>query len=611
MDIQTAIQAENGTLIGWDPDLIEPQEITLIQDLENWVKNQFERWNNVQFAMSDNLYCASFFMVLYMQLLPKFMNLRLERCKTNEVHSFHIRMYLASHHELDRFMPYLTLKQQLWLYRNILYIERNFGHSSQFYKLIERILTERDIPIGEYTVRQLDDFTQYFSPVLQARMRLINDNRNALSVSYHPLPELFDKEEPLAPGNPLYYETYADRDFRRFETHNSSVTKTKDLMSSMVDYSNAIPEPFEMVALREWCHMASIGYYDVVINFRDVKTSEMRNLFAKDAFIYMSYLSLMADGIEVLEVPRYLNMQFRRIPKPSHADLMSVMGYQRRDWSILAQAVLDGQPNPQPFFSITSFNTYLRQVTEQAYWHWFVISATEDLYDRGEVENMIRRLYANEMVEFDVETTDMADWLAMKNLPSYDLTRDEALAQVQELYETAVGYRFDASKSPRNIQRALIDLLTTLSSYSIQFIREINDSDVIPLNWPAVRLGDPRQSQSEYRSIEAGVEVLEGRGHSQNFFPIEAVNDVGVHNHSAQYTLNRQITVGTDMVTETIVQETYSDYGNSPDVGLTYPGQDVELEKTEGVFGLTLFEALPESAKQTIKSKYQSPSFNQ
>lgn len=610
VNIQHAIEAESGTILGWEPSLVEPQEITLIEDLEVWVKNQFERWNNVQFAMSDNLYCTSFLTMLQMFIMAKLMNLRTARCKTPEAHSFHIRMYLASHHGLDRYMPYMTLKQQLWFYRNILYIERNYGKIHQFMTLIERVLTERGIPVGEYTVRQLDDFFPNYAPVLQARMRLINDDQNSLNVDFHPVEELFLKEYPLAPGNQLWYETYTSRDFERFQDHNTAVTKTKDLVSSMVDYSNAVPEPFEVVAIREWCHLASIGFYDVAVNFQDIKTTEARTLFAEDAFIYMTYLSLMAEGIQIDTVPRYLNMQFRRHPKPSKEDLLSVMDYERRDLSHIVDLVWGQQPNIAPMFSVTSFFNHIQTQYNLAYWHWFLISSMHDMDDRAMVENMIRRLYADQIVEFTTETDDMAAWLASKNLPEYNLTHQEALLQVREIYENATGYQIDGTKQLRNIQKALVDLMTELSSYSIQFIREVNDSDIIPINWPAVRLGKIKPFQSEYRREDTAVEVLNLTALSELNVSYEVGADTWFQAHTAHYQQQFSVTVGTDVVTKTEAVSHYQDFAKADVVDVSYEGQDPELDRKVGAIGATLFENLDEAVKRTVKSKYQSSVFN-
>ncbi len=605
VDIVTAVDAENGTILGFPKDLVESNEMTLLQDLEAYIKKQYLRWFNVQFAMSDNLYVAVFLASLAEFVLPKLLNLRLTRCKTNEANSFHVRMYLASHGELDRYLPYMTLKQSLWLYRNICYIERNPGKVRQLTRLIQHLLTDRSIPIGEYSVRQLDSY-QGYTPELIARLKLLNVDQNSLTLDYHSLPLLYDKELPEATGNKLYFETYAERDTARFATVNSAVTQTKVLHSAMVDYSDAVPEPFEVVSIRQWAYMANHGLYDVAINFKDPKTSETRTLFAKDAFFYMYYVSLRADGLTVPVVPDYLNMQQRRDPKPSVADLLKVVPTKEHDLTAIAQQIWQRQPNIAPCYSVTAFNDLARKLTDEAYWHWFLIASTEDLYERALVENMVKALYEDVRMTPDVAPIDTETWLSQNSLPVYDLSHQEALELIRSIYQAATGGLVDNALVPKNIQRAMIAVMAQLSSYSIQFTHEINDSSILPVNWPAVRFGNQKASQADYRVIEAGTIVLDSSERSAASAEIGITKDLWLAPYPAAMQHYRTIVFdpSVDQVNRAVLRLSVSDPAPVHTVAITYPGQDSALEETMGLPGYTSFDRLPESARQSLKSHH-------
>lgn len=604
-DIQIAIAAENGTILTYPKDLVESNETTLLLDLEAYVKKQYARWFNVQFAMSDNLYVAVFLAALAEFILPKLLNLRLARCKTNEAHSFHVRMYLASHGELDRYLPYMTLKQSLWLYRNICYIERNPGKVRQLARLIQHLLTERGIPIGEYSVRQLDSY-QGYTPELIARLKLLNVDQNSLTLDYHDLPLLYDKELPEAPGNERYFQTYAERDTERFATANSAVTQTKVLHSSMVDYSDAVPEPFEMVSIRQWAYMANNGLYDVVINFKDPRTSETRTLFAKDAFFYMYYVSLMAEGITVPTVPEYLNMQQRRHPKPSLADLLKVVPTKEHDLAAIAQQVWKRQPNITPCYSVTAFNKLAQTLTDEAYWHWFLISSTEDLYERALVENLIKALYEDVRMSLDITPTDTEAWLAQNSLPVYDLSYKEAQDLIKSIYEASTGRTVDNTKILKNIQRAMIAVTKQLSSYSIQFTHEINDSRILPINWPAVRFGNQKASQADHRVVEAGSIILDSSEHGGATAEVGITKDLWLAPYPAAMQHYRTVVMdpSVDQINHAVLAVSVSDPAPVHTVSITYPGQDEALEEAMGLPGYTSFERLPESARLSLKSHY-------
>lgn len=605
VNIQDAIAAENGDILTYPAHLIEPNELTLILDLEAYLKRQFARWYNVQFAMSDNLFCAAFFTSLHLFILPKLLNLRLLRCKTSEVHSFHVRMYLASHEKLDRYLPYLTLKQSLWLYRNICYLERNSGKVVQFAKLIDHLLTERDIPIGEYSVRHLDSFDQVYKPEQLARIKILNTNANILAVDYHSVEALFQKEIPVASDNEVYLDTYQATEIDRFKWSPSSIIQTKALHSSMVDYSDAVPEPFEMVALRQWCYMANHGLYDVVINFKDPKTAEPLALFAREAFIYMQYIALSAEGLTFTTFPEFLNMQQRIHPLPSIETLLSVTDQDRHDLRAVAEALWTRQPLITPCYSVTSFYAQVRKLTDEAYWHWFLISSMEDLYERGMVENMVKRLYEDVRMVYDVSDMDVATWLDVNNLPVYDLDQSEAKLLIKSIYEAATGLKVDDTKQLKNIQKALIDLTMELSSYSIQTTYEINTDDIISIRWPAIRIGNIRATQTDQRQVDNGSLVQDGASHSSEKAHVGTDIDHFAIPKECPTQLRRAVEI--DPVTTAALSLNMShkvnDVGAAHIVSMTYVGQDEVLENDLLLPGYTSFNRLSEIQRQSLKFK--------
>lgn len=603
-DIQTAIAAESGTILAYPPNLIEPNETTLLSELEFYIKNVFSRWYNVQFAMSDNLYCAAFFSSMSSFIQPWLMNLRTKRAKTDEAHSFHVRMYLASHGALDRYLPYMTQKQALWFYRNIRYLERNPGKTSQFLTLVNKVLTDRGIPLAEYSLRQLDLFTQY-RPKVMARSKLLATDSNSTGVSMHEMQNVFDKEAVLAEGNVDYQAIHLQKDLFRMETSNSSVTQTKLLDSSMVDYSNAIPETFHDVALRQWCYMATRGLYDVMITFKDPKTSVQHSIFAKDAFVYMYYLSMNMDGLTTVSIPKFLNLRQRLQPKPTVADLLSVVPVNEHpNMAAIAQAIISRQPQITPCYSVSAFYSLVQSLTDEAYWHWFLTASMGDMYERALVENMVNRLYGNELVEFDVGTPDFGPWLHTNNLPVYDFDRTQAAQCIQNIYEAGTGLVVDNARLLKNIQKAMIDLMTELSSYSIQFSREINTDDIVPLNWPAIRLGNRRESQQDHRLIDSGL-VVDGYDCALvGSTELELAKGIPQDEQNAvtQYTKEISETVGVDTLGSGYTTTMMVDPDPVMQFDFTWPGQDPVVESNTGLVGYTTFARLPESIRRKLKS---------
>lgn len=605
-DIVKAVEAEDGTILSYAPETIEASEETLILDLEKYIKATFYRWHNRAFVTSNTYDPANFFTILHNFVLPKLMNLRQQRCKTSEAHSFHIRMYLASHNGLDRYLPYMTRRQALWLYRNIRRIQRNFGKTSQFEKLVQKLLTERGIPLGDYSIRQLDKFDQAGFPEIVIRRKPLNDQTNMLTDEYLEIEQVYHKEQELTEGNPLYLAQFGDDIKIASKTTNSSVVQTKAMDSSMVDYSNAVPEPFEMVAMRQWCYMVTHGMYDVFVSFSDPKTSDTRTMTALDAFIYFQYIALMHEGIDIDQIPEYLNMQQRIHPKPTVADLLSVVPYKEKRYVKVAQTILARQPVIEPCFSVSSFNQQVQKLTDEAYWHWFLISATHDLDERAHVENMIRRLYSDVKTKLMPSPTRYVDWLASKNLPVYNYSVTEAKAMMKAIYEAVTGYRLDQTKQLKNIQKAMIGLLLELSSYSIQITREVNETDLTLINWPTIRPGNLRTSQEEYRHIDPEVLTLSSHGSGSQIVTTfdTSIPPAGVFDTSVTYVMSTQENLSPSMTPTVKLEQSVAMQLRPMEVEISYLGQNKELEAELRLPGYTTFNNLTESQRKQVKSIY-------
>ena len=604
-DKTKAMEAEDGTILAYRKDLIEANEHTLLQSLEMVIKNMLFRWYNQQFNISSPLYASTFLTQLYMQLVPKFLNLRWERCHTNEVHSFHVRMFLSSHRETDRYLAYLTKEQALWLYRNIRYIERNSGRAEQFHTLIEHLLTKRQIPIGGYSIRHIDEFESY-QPKVVARLDLLNADVNAFRDDVQEVIEVYNRELLMEPGNAEYLEQHQEESINLLRRSASTAIQTKVLHSSMIDLTNAVPETYEDVAIREWCHLSNMGIYDAYVSFKDPKTSIVYSVTAEDAFIYLYYISLMHDGYTVTQIPNYLNLRQRRHPKPSVEDLLSVTDRVKFDLTAIAQDLIANQPAILPCHSVSSFNTLITSIYQECYRHWFLISSIEDYYERAQVDNMTNMLFETKRTVLNFEASTIDAWLFSKNLPTYDYSRDEAEALISAIYQAATGVKDDAYARLSNIQKAMISLMTELSSYSIQITSEINEDGLLLINWPAVRLGNLTQSQSDTRYIESEVLIdsLGGAVANHTDLTTNLGDGAFIDAESKHSILAIKIDPVVDQSMTATTLATTHDTDTPMLTELSYDGQDIELDNRYGVIGYTLLNSLTEEQFSNLKSIY-------
>lgn len=488
-DSEMALDAVDGDIISYPKELVESQEETLIEDLSTHIKNHLSRWRVEAFAYTHSLYLVSESAVLYTTLLPKILSLRVARCKTHEAHSFHIRMYLASHGRLDQYLPYMTLRQALFLYRNINYIEKHGGRLDTFYWLIERLLTERNIPISEFSIRHLDSFREDYRTNYLLRKKPINTQYNVPEKDFFTLDEVLSKEVVTAPYNETYSAIYRDSIDTDITNSPSSVVQTKDLESSMVDRTDSRPYTLSEVLIDHWAYLSQHGgYRNVYVVHKDVMTGELVSLSTRDAFIYFMYVLAMRAGITLEIIPSWYANKIIRHPRPSVVELKQNIATQYLPQPNLTESLLQQCPRYENTNSRLKFYQWGKRVYESYLHHVGVISNTQTPIGRGMVKMVCDRLTMSYDVVFEETGSEYEGWLAQRGLSLEGYEIEDIDKLIKNLIEGSTGHRVDETKLLKNIQRAMIAILRQLSSYSIQLISSINEMPIRPINWGAIRL---------------------------------------------------------------------------------------------------------------------------
>lgn len=527
-DMSSVVSAKDGEIVSYDRSLVQEQELSLMKDLNVHCVGHHRRWNTRAHAYGHDFYPASYAAVFYSTLVPRIMNMRLARCKTYEAHTFHIKMYLASHYELDRYMRFMDNYQILFLYRNILYLERNCGKSEQFELLLEKLLTRRNIPISEINVRHLDDFDDEYRPELVVRKKALNPIYNSADVDYLTLETLQTIEDNAAPGNRLYWKDRYGATSIAFKNSSSSIVQTKDLYSSMYDYSDAVPNPLELVLLRQWIGWSFTNRYNANVVFRDPRTAQRYFLKARDAFLYMYMVGLKNIGLDVLSIDNIINCHELRSDLPDIYELAQLTTYANEDlldkceYSSLQFPIVGTIVSSETFYE-NAYKVYTEGVRQ-----WIEVSNEHDIDRRAMLDNMFSRFYKD--ISYKVPPFNINDWIVSKSLPSISYSDKEAKEVMLEIFKNATGYFPDDDKQLGNIQRALIEVFRRLSSYTVQFISDINTSQVIPLAWSSIRINSQQgQMTAEGYQTDTRIEVQEYRSEliscvGSSDIPIDVVN---------------------------------------------------------------------------------------
>lgn len=497
--IAKSTAAPNFTILNWDSRYVEPQETNLLAELQIRIDAFALRWYQPRWEISQSLYAGGFWVQLTFAIIQDILNIRLANCGTRFVHSYHIWGYLGSFMRLDRWQAYLTQAQAMWLYRNIAVIVNNAGKTGTFDSLVENLLTARGIPLTKHEVwHDTSGIPDSVFPVAQMAKIPLNNFANTQdgTVAMTTIDDVLERELPLARDNRIFIDNV--RKVLPVRARSSYVNQlpTKVLESQMVDRTENVPLKLSATVYNSWVWMTMHDRYVAEITITDPGTGAVLGLSPKDAIILWVYCSSKEYGITLTDIPPIMVHNVMRPMMPSYEELRSVVPdeYISREDILVA---IDAYAAPGRIISREAFKQYCHAAYSATFKYRQLVAFCEDPRRRGYMEGMCNRFYLNERVSLVDTPTTYEAWFASRNI-DFSAISDERLAEFgEDLYVNATGTDLKDVTAVKEIQAASIGIMTQLSSYSVQYIREINEGPFETANNIAPRFGTRGESGAE------------------------------------------------------------------------------------------------------------------
>ena len=612
-DITKSINAVDGSILSYPPKLVEPQEDTLINELQTFIQNHQIRWHIPIFAMSDDLYPVAQHAIMYLNIVPKILNLRLKRIHTNEVHSFHIRSFLASNGGLDKYYDYLSLKQALFLYRNLNYINHNNGKAIIFNWLIKKLLTESEIPLVRYDMmHEITGYDSKFRPNYEFNIVKLNTEINTISLPSLTLTDLLNKESTLNIDNNNYIEDQFSIIDNNIKNSKYGKINTKVLESALVNYTNDTPYNLTDILINNWCYLSNTNEYNTEILIQLPQDTHFTLFNLEDAFILFLHNTLLINGVNIANIPtvicsriyRRFNLRDSIIYNNTVNELLSIVDRNVVNNNISADFILNNKPTLSVYLDPSSFYLYCKELYDNTLLEWYYISAIESSFKRAYVENMILRTYADIIVTYDVSGTPFNTWLNNKGINDSTYTLEDRTNLITQLFNTATGfniYNTNSKVTIDQIQAAMVNIITYLSSYTIQFLQNFTEVNVRPINWPAIRIQNSNFNLDHneiiilndfYQSLKSSVSQF-------YFIELDHYSKLKPVKESISFFLNIKLSYQVNLgnTIETFIPVNINRFLN----GVTYNGATDESDGTL-IIGYENYSSLTTSQKQMIKA---------
>ncbi|UKS72022.1 virion structural protein [Klebsiella phage KpLz-2_45] len=536
--METILSAKSWEILYYDSEHVESQEVYLISDLQEWINNFTNRWYMPLPARVQLQYPATFFGLMFSHLPGEIINIRNRYVRTPQVHSYHLWCYLGSHGRLNKFKDYTSLKQALYLYRNIEYIEAHAGKTSTFVDLIANILTERRIPLTAYELQQ--DTSSIGEGIYSTgTVAKIPQNTLAESVSgiqYITIEDALENEVDSAKDNADYLETQKSTVPNMVKNAITNILPTKVLESVMVDQSDAMPRKLTDTLLTEWIYLASHGKYTANIILTDPISQEAMSMSVKEALVLWVYAVMQQFEITLTDIPKLTAFFAQRIPSPTFSELRKAT--QKTYVTELGiQVAMTETTSVSTIISTEAFYSTAVAIQGNLSAHRMMYTSMEDLYQRGEWEVLCRKFYCDEPCTLVDQPTTYATWFKEKNWTLSMSTPQEWSDFALSIFTIATGSDLRSTISISDIHSAMIGIMTQLSSYGVQYVHKTIAAPGIVLDNLAVRYGKVESKGYGKVQLPSRVEVIgqKQKGKSSTVIPSFKAIDLNVKEIYANY----------------------------------------------------------------------------
>ncbi len=507
-EMATALSAPDFSILAFNPGFVEANEESLIVDLNDWTQSYFRRWWVQGFNVNHSLYAASFFGIFYQQLPLKILELRDNACNTAEAHSFHVRMHLASYHGLDEFLPFLTHKQAMWLYRNIAYITRHAGWQATFEWLVHNILTARGIPLTGFDLVQSsagllegDD-----APLATFLSKAVNDIR-APGLDYIDYRAILSKIVLAGAGN-------ADYDLREPEAIPSTryalqnTYQTKILESAFEDVSKGSAVSSIEMALSLWVYATHTNRFNVYTRINHPITGSEITLSSADAYYLFLYAYAKAHSNGMPIIPALHAKSAPVWPLPTANALWAICDQTEVNIARIVQ-MRALMPSDGTYINLDQYRNAVSALEEAMASHSLIVASADTFERQASYKAVFSALWSDQDFVKPETGTATLEYFASKSIDLGVLDTQQWQEIYLAVFTSVTGMDMQTSAAQSNMQTAMIAIMRRLSSYSVLFVDPLDAMAVRALGWSNLIIQESAANSGNYYEVPITTSLIE------------------------------------------------------------------------------------------------------
>ena len=477
VDIDTAIAAPEGSILTYNTELVEEQELSVIRKLEKYIADYLARWHLKNYMVCDELYMSSMLATLYGALPNKLMNIRLANARSNEAHSFHVEHYFRSNFNLWDDVSVLNKESLWWLYNNLDYIMKNDGKESTTDLILDKIFNTNNVGVGRIMLG-FQDATLKKSPKLnesvynsstsniisiKANDSYFVNNNKTRSIQTFIDGQLASKqiESDLFKNDPFYSDIFKEK----LNGKNDVLENTKTFDINPIILLDIYGLDLFETIIDTWAHKAFNNNYLALQYFTDPNTNARYTLSPKQGFLVLIKMIAMlyGDTNTILD-----NYYYNNIILPSYDKNTLINNlFTKEDLSDIVDIILAEVPNTVFIPTNTKFTSYINSILKLFETVKLIDSNIEDLSISTDIKAIANRLAQRGVIPISkgktIDELLSAEGITI-NMPGiYD-----PKLTIAELLLVFTGMNVNIYQKFTDINNHYISIFNKLTSYTTQ-----------------------------------------------------------------------------------------------------------------------------------------------
>lgn len=375
----------------------------------------------------------------------------------------------------------------MFLYRNIRYIERNTGKEEVLQTLVDVFLTGWDMPTSMFdvgqTIHSVEDGELLPNPTVQELPMNFKDRSSGRDATLIDTRELLQKEIGLAYDNVNNFDEYLDDLDHRLSYTQYPDQPTKVIEVTAIDPAEMEPFRIEEVLVNEWLHTAATGRYSVYHEILNPLNGDTLRLTTKELFVLFIYAAYKGySGYSEVDIPNFTaaGIQLKR-----WANKNEYLNFLPVSWPNRWDDLID-------FYTDTHHEIYSNIITaDELYTNAKAILRAKIArhrygYNLHRTEARLAAQAAFNFNYFDVscdlglEEKTFPEFFARFGVDYEEISEESWQDIATDALNSATALDDNAEISHKDIQNAMVRLLSRLSSYTVHFAsRMATDSPIV------------------------------------------------------------------------------------------------------------------------------------